>query len=166
MNIFSLDPYPEISASWHCDVHLHKMILESAQLLSTLNLPFYPKYKPAYINHPCAIWVREDLNNARWLVELALFLESTRFNYLNAPQHSSTSVILRARDFLGPLMDFQMPTRFPEAMPAHIKMFHRLSTHEKYRKYYIYKAKLWKAEGRPMTFKNRNPPPWMPLEHL
>lgn len=40
MNIFVLDPNPAIAASLHCDQHLHKMILESAQMVSTAHTPF------------------------------------------------------------------------------------------------------------------------------
>ena len=35
MNIFALSPVPEVAAKWHCDKHVVKMILESAQMLST-----------------------------------------------------------------------------------------------------------------------------------
>ena len=35
MNIFYLDPNPEISAKMHCDKHVVKMIIEYAQMLST-----------------------------------------------------------------------------------------------------------------------------------
>ena len=35
MNIFYLDHDPELAAQYHCDKHVVKMILESAQLLST-----------------------------------------------------------------------------------------------------------------------------------
>ena len=35
MNIFILDKNPKIAAEYHCDKHVVKMILESAQMLST-----------------------------------------------------------------------------------------------------------------------------------
>ena len=35
MNIFYLDQNPEIAAQYACDKHIVKMILETAQLLST-----------------------------------------------------------------------------------------------------------------------------------
>jgi hypothetical protein len=34
MNIFYLDSDPELAAQMHCDKHVVKMILETAQLLS------------------------------------------------------------------------------------------------------------------------------------
>ena len=35
MNIFYLHENPEICAEYHCDKHVVKMILETAQMLST-----------------------------------------------------------------------------------------------------------------------------------
>ena len=35
MNIFVLDKDPHIAAQMHCDKHVPKMIVESAQMLST-----------------------------------------------------------------------------------------------------------------------------------
>jgi hypothetical protein len=36
MNIFYLHPNPEVCAKHHCDKHVVKMTLETAQLLSTV----------------------------------------------------------------------------------------------------------------------------------
>lgn len=84
MNIFFLHPNPRRCARWHCDKHVVKMILESCQLLYTCHwimsgdLPEPPYihcapnrgYKPTHANHPCGIWLRESLDNYRWLVQL------------------------------------------------------------------------------------------------
>ena len=65
MNIFHLDKNPKICARYHCDKHVVKMILETAQMLSTAyrrvcgdddNL-----YKTAYPKHPMTIWVGDSL---------------------------------------------------------------------------------------------------------
>ena len=37
MNIFYLDPRPDTAAEMHCDKHVVKMIVESAQMLSTVH---------------------------------------------------------------------------------------------------------------------------------
>ena len=42
MNIFFLDTDPKTSASYHCDKHVVKMIIESAQLLSTAHRELDP----------------------------------------------------------------------------------------------------------------------------
>ena len=61
MNIFFLDKDPIIAAQYHCDKHCVKMILESAQLLSTAHRVLdeddaHPDlYKVAHKNHPSTI---------------------------------------------------------------------------------------------------------------
>jgi hypothetical protein len=77
MNIFLLHWNPRIAATWHCDKHVVKMIIESAQMLycahwvmSPDKLPAFA-YKKAHVNHPCTIWVRESYENYMWLSALA-----------------------------------------------------------------------------------------------
>jgi len=71
MNIFVLDRDPRIAAEMHCDKHCVKMILETAQMLSTAhhvyNTPQAENlYKQAHLNHPCTKWVRESTSNYSW----------------------------------------------------------------------------------------------------
>lgn len=98
MNIFYLDKDPKLAAQYHCDKHVLKMILESAQLLCTAHrvldgeLGHYISlgnrkikqwtlsdwresnlYKAAHYNHPCAVWVRHSSENYKWLY--SLFIE-------------------------------------------------------------------------------------------
>lgn len=74
MNIFILDQDPVTCATYHCDKHVIKMILESAQLLSTavnvLSGKQVAPYKSTHINHPCSIWARQSYANFAWLWEL------------------------------------------------------------------------------------------------
>ena len=73
MNIFFLDKTPDGSAEMLCDKHVPKMLLESAQMLSTAVRKYEketnttplakPIYKSAYPNHPMTIWVSETLGN-------------------------------------------------------------------------------------------------------
>lgn len=72
MNIFVLDTSPKLAAEYHCDKHVVKMILESAQLLcSALHLNgVEAPYRLTHKNHPCAIWTRESRENYEWLLDL------------------------------------------------------------------------------------------------
>lgn len=91
MNIFALDNDPSKAAEYHCDKHVLKMLLESAQLLSTMVHALAPGqvipgtddngepiltwygnkvYKPTHMNHPCSVWVRHSMRNAMWLADL------------------------------------------------------------------------------------------------
>lgn len=72
MNIFIVDPNPEVCAKALDDLRLNKMILETAQLLSTalrVRHTSMPVYKITHQNHPCAIWARENKSNYSWLLK-------------------------------------------------------------------------------------------------
>ena len=65
MNIFYLDSNPRLAAEYQCNKHVVKMILETAQLLSTAHRVLDEGcnispllYKATHKNHPSAIWVR------------------------------------------------------------------------------------------------------------
>lgn len=85
MNIFvtSFDPFE--SAQVLDDKRVIKMILESAQILSTVMNENEIKgpYKSTHKNHPVVLWVKESSENYWWLIEhfQALCEEySLRFN--------------------------------------------------------------------------------------
>lgn len=71
MNIFVTDPSPVISAKNLDDKRVIKMILESAQMLSTAiwECGGTGFYKPTHKNHPCSKWARENVSNYIWLKE-------------------------------------------------------------------------------------------------
>lgn len=95
MNLFYLDESPVTCAQYHCDKHVVKMILETAQLLSTahrvLDGEQYIKlsknnrrlkywrlpddreetlYQTFGVNHPVGIWVRETTENYQFAYSL------------------------------------------------------------------------------------------------
>lgn len=80
MNIFYLHLDPRVAAIYHCDKHVVKMIIESAQMLYCAHWVICPfslpdtAYKMAHKNHPCTIWVRESYENYMWLCALAWWL--------------------------------------------------------------------------------------------
>jgi hypothetical protein len=70
MNIFATSSCPIESAKALDDKRVIKMILESAQLLSSaiwLNGGKGP-YRLTHANHPCTIWVRTSKANYNWLL--------------------------------------------------------------------------------------------------
>lgn len=100
MNIFFLDWNPQIAARYHCDKHVVKMIIETAQLLYSAHwmlespLPA-TAYKLAHKNHPCAIWVRQSLTNYMWLCSLGWWLcKEYQFRYGETKTHKSEAHIL------------------------------------------------------------------------
>jgi hypothetical protein len=83
MNIFVTSNDPVKSAKHLDNKRVIKMILESAQILSTtINLTsgITAPYKSTHINHPCSIWARESRANYIWLCDhmSALCTEYTR----------------------------------------------------------------------------------------
>ena len=79
MNIFVLHLDPKLCAKYHCDKHVVKMILETAQILYSVHwmagtcLPSNA-YKLTHKNHPCSIWARTSLDNYIWLCKLGKHL--------------------------------------------------------------------------------------------
>lgn len=89
MNIFVLSRDPEEAARFQCDKHVVKMILESAQMLSTIN---GGPYKPTHANHPCTLWAARSTGNYTWLVQHALAL-CAEYSYRYNKTHKCEAVI-------------------------------------------------------------------------
>jgi hypothetical protein len=123
MNIFVLSRCPRIAARLHCDKHVVKMILETAQLLYTahhvVGTPDLPEgaYKKTHANHPCALWVRESRANYLWLVELGWWLcKEYQYRYGGGKVHKTERHILWLKSCVPFLPDVPA-TPFRLAMP-------------------------------------------------
>jgi hypothetical protein len=142
----------------HCDKHVPKMILESAQMLCTAYHESSPHkieevekncskfYKAAYKNHPSTVWARESISHWIWLYYLGLFL-CKEYTLRYGKTHASEGLIKAMGECPPDLPDggFKEP---PQCMPEEWK---DESTVEAYRTYYFmdksYFAK-W-TKGRP-----------------
>ncbi len=174
MNIFVLDTDPVLAARYHCDKHVVKMILESCQLLSTYeHLEGNPEafeiiygtapYKPSYIKHPCAIWLRQNRTHVAWLSKLALNL---LLEYKHRYPHGSHACHDLVMCFWEKYHDYgdKTPETFALAMPDEYKPFVWRPSPEQcvqaYRNYYIFeKEHLHVYTGRPL-------PDWFPASKL
>lgn len=107
MNIFYLDSNPRTAAMAMTNKHVVKMILESAQLLSTAHHVLdgnnatnkHLLYKPTHVNHPSAVWVRESIENYSWLYFhfIALCEEYTaRYGKVHATQVKLERILANA----------------------------------------------------------------------
>ena len=74
MNLFYTSDNPQSAAQHQCDKHVVKMILETAQMLSTAHrltetpqAPFV--YKPTHANHPSTKWLRSSQIAYKWGLE-------------------------------------------------------------------------------------------------
>lgn len=156
MNIFVLDRDPEVAALMHCDQHVIKMPVESAQMLSEghhvldnathdgLCDPFNPK-------HPCSLWSYTSRSNYLWLFTLFEAL-SKEYEYRYGRVHD---VYLNRREALATppknLPDIGL-TPFAQAMPESYKCEDAV---EAYHIYYLCDKPFAKWTRRP-------PPDWWP----
>lgn len=158
MNIFYLDNNPKQCAELHCDKHVVKMILESAQLLSTahhvLDKDLAPEgiYKSTHTNHPSAIWARSSDSNYNWLYVLWRELMS-EYTFRYYKRHASEKLIIPLKRLpyninKGP---FVVP---PKAMPDEYKVD---DTVQSYINYYN------GAKASFAKWTNRKAPEWFSL---
>jgi len=156
MNIFFLDKTPELSAQYLCDKHVPKMLLESAQMLSTAVQRHVGNieelYKSAYPKHPMTIWVGDNYFNFKWAFKNAVAIHDEyklRFNKI----HKSYRII---EDILhnnyAEKIEGGSITPPPQCMPDEYKDKDYVTA---YRKYYI-------GEKEPFAkwIKGRPAPEW------
>lgn len=106
MNIFFLSEEPNEAAKMACDRHSIKMILESAQMLSTvLRQHGYDGdtyiYGQTHVKHPSTIWAGKTRANFDWLLEHALAL-CREYTARYGKFHKSEEILYRC----GDLRDF------------------------------------------------------------
>lgn len=174
MNIFFLDNDPKLAAQYHNDKHVVKMVIETAQLLSTAHRfndgEMYIDdssgrkikrwklndsrddvvYKATHLNHPSNIWARATVGNYKWLYELFVNL-CDEYTYRYGKKHLTD---IKLREVLSsPPSNISSDSieDIPQAMPDYCKMKNAVDA---YRKYYLEeKASL-------LNYTKRNFPEW------
>lgn len=154
MNIFILDTDPQLCAQYHNNKHVVKMILETAQLLCGVHWVSGKEapYRLSHKNHPCAIWVRECLENYVWLCDLGMEL-CIEYTYRYEKRHKSQDIIEWCITNPPPLKERGKLTPFRLAMPEECKIGGAV---ESYREYYIREKKhfsKWKNRETPIFMK-------------
>tara|TARA_R110000824_G_scaffold280755_1_gene468937 strand:- start:1323 stop:1874 length:552 start_codon:yes stop_codon:yes gene_type:complete len=160
VNIFVLDESPQLAAQMMCDKHVVKMIVESAQMLSTAhrvldgeqytelsannrrikrwksthNLMEEVLYKASFVGHPCTQWVMQNNKNYYWLVEHAYELckEYTR-RYGKVHKSEYMITLIRFRKPIN-IPTTNSITPFAQAMPEE---YRNEDAVEAYRAYYL-----------------------------
>lgn len=129
MNIFYLDRDPKTAACMQCDRHVVKMILESAQLLSTAHREIdgdewannQGLYKSTHKNHPSAVWARCSADNYKWLFRHFLAL-CDEYSYRYGKTHLTDT---KFRNVLGfsptNISTIESFTNPPQCMPDEYK---------------------------------------------
>lgn len=147
MNIFVLSKSPTLAAQYHCDKHVVKMVLETAQLLSTVA---GEGYKPTHKNHPCTVWARESLANYHWLYALGQAL-GQEYTHRYGKVHKS-SLVIDSLPYAPATVTGGMSTPFALAMPDEYRTDCPVAS---YRAYYV------GEKSRMLKYTNRRAPEWV-----
>jgi hypothetical protein len=178
MNIFYVDSDPEVAARNMVDRHVVKMILETAQLLSTAHRVLDGEmvvgknangrkttkwvlndsrdstlYASTHRNHPSAIWVRESSANYVWLYEHMMAL-GREYTYRYGRQHLTIDKLKTAlKQAPNNIPQSRVMTKMPSCMDKQYII--SLCPITNYRNYYNYgKTDL-------LRWSNRPPPQWI-----
>jgi hypothetical protein len=137
MNIFYLDENPVQAAQAHCDKHVVKMILESAQILCTVHhlhgTATLDMYKPTHKNHPCVLWAAESRSHYNWLFQLFSALLDEYSHRYHERVHACSklyNVLIHPPNTLVS-NTWRQP---PQAMP---EIYHHNDSGIAYRRYYL-----------------------------
>lgn len=155
MNRFVLHAEPDKAARQHCDKHVVKMIIEEAQMLSTVHRVHGYEgealYRATHKNHPCTRWAAESTANYRWAYRLFINLLAEykhRYGRTHGSARLAVPLVLPPPGVpKGPL------TAIPQAMPEQYRGTNPISA---YRRFYI------AEKARFATWRNRPKPEWWP----
>lgn len=152
MNIFYLDSDITQCARFHCDKHVIKMLLESAQILCSVLWKNQIKapYKPTHLNHPCVLWANESLSNWVWLKELAYALnEEYKYRFNHTSNHKSYDVIFNLE--IPPIPDHGLTER-PQTLPDEFKQKDPVKAYRQYYKLRKSHLAYWTKREIPKWF--------------
>ena len=180
MNIFILDYHPVAAAKLQCDKHIVKMILESAQMLSTAHRLLDGRmsigqsktgrkaklwklddevrdtvlYKAVHINHPCTIWTMESRANYDWHFQHFKALHD-EYQYRYGKTHRSFTELAYLLKDAPDNIPYEGLTPFKLAMGAAPECINPADPVGSYRAFYQTKQDRFK-----MTWTKREVPEW------
>lgn len=181
MNLFILDTDPVKAAQLQCNRHIVKMVVESAQMLSTTHRMLdgietrgpsksgktnskkwiHPDptldqilYKAVHIHHPCTVWTMQSNENYNWhWIHFAALCDE--FTYRYGKVHSTDALL---RDVLKQTprnIPIGSLTPQPLAMKSNPECMNPNDVVGSYRAFYQTKQARFKME-----WKNRTIPEW------
>lgn len=188
MNIFYLSNYPTNAASYLVDKHVRKMLIETCQILSTVQrsllgyrdtIPINGKLRfrqairnpdldrllmeSTHENHPCVQWTKEAYENYGWLANYLRELYSEHMTRFGSESLQETTHELVSKLHINiPLACFPFLTftQPPCVMPEEFSSFHHLSVVSRYRLYY--KSKLTNnPKTLPSVWTKKEKPHWL-----
>ena len=177
MNIFYLDKDPIEAAKQSCDKHVVKMIVESAQMLSTAHRMIDGKeytdltksgrrikrwkhpnanlektlYKACHTGHPSTVWVMQSAYNYHWLYKHMMALNTEfKMRYGHILNHKTVQLLEGALMYPPKNISLNtIATDPPPAMPDYCKI--PGDSVASYKKYYIYEKQRFATWKSPST---------------
>lgn len=179
MNIFYIDSDPVEAAKMQCDRHVVKMVIESAQMLSTAHrmldgtlIETRTKterkgrhyrlddareqllYKAVHYHHPCTVWTMKSNNNYNWhWVHYKALCEEYAYRYGRI--HKTDDLLTEALYQLPRNIPIGPLSPLPLAMGAAPECIDYNDPVGSYRKFYQTKQKRFK-----MAWTKREIPEW------
>jgi hypothetical protein len=181
MNIFILSENPTDAAKLQCDKHVPKMVLESAQMLSTahrmldgnvmkapsksgkrmVNRYVHPDpymdemlYNAVHFHHPCTVWTMKTTANYRWHFEHFIAL-CNEYTYRYGKTHLSDEKLRRVLAKYPANLPKKKQTSFPLAMASNPECIALGDPVLAYRAFYQTKQNRFK-----MVWTKREIPEW------
>jgi len=179
MNIFILDEDPVIAAQLQCDKHAVKMVVESAQMLSTVHRMLdgevykapsksgkrmikkwrHPHqddvlYGAVHMHHPCTVWTAETKSNYDWHYQHFVAL-CQEYTYRYGRKHLSEVKLLDVLKDAPANIPHGPLTRMPLAMKANPECINEDDIVGSYQAYYQTKQDRFE-----MVWSKREVPEW------
>lgn len=180
MNIFVLDKDPIIAAQLQCDKHVVKMIVESAQMLSTAHRmldgvqmrnakgQLVKKwaltdarddilYKSVHTAHPCTVWTMQSDMNYLWHYAHFTAL-CDEYTHRYGKVHATDKLLREELAIMPSKIKYADMTPFALAMKANPECMYKDDAVKSYRAYYQTKqdrfSMVWTKRSIPEWFKH------------
>lgn len=184
MNLFILDKDPVKAAQLQCDKHVVKMIVESAQMLSTAHRMLDGKltrapsksgktmskhwilpddredalYKAVHMNHPCTVWTMKSNNNYTWhWIHFAALCDEYTHRY--GKVHTTDTLLREKLKQLPCSIEVGPLTQQPLAMKGNPECMYPNDPVRSYREFYQTKQGRFK-----MVWTKREIPEWFKVQ--
>lgn len=183
MNLFILDKDPVKAAQLQCNRHIVKMVVESAQMLSTAHrmldgteerrpsksgktmsrywvLPDDREdvlYKAVHMHHPCTVWTMQSNNNYTWhWVHFAALCDEFQYRY--GKVHKTDALLRDRLKELPRNIPVGYLTQQPLAMKSNPECMFPNDVVKSYRAFYQTKQHRFK-----MVWSKRSVPEWFEM---
>lgn len=155
MNIFFTSICPVECAAYLDDKRVVKMVLETAQMLSTAirSTGLEIGYKSTHANHQCNVWVRKSRQNFMWLYEHGLAL-ATEYTFRFDKVHKSEKIIKELGQYSSRLPSVGM-TVIPNCAANKDKGIDYKHMDNTYIAYQLYLNDRWDTDKKLPTFGGR-----------